>query len=183
MKRNLASVAPALRTIIELGTGVEIYTGKELRQRQYLSPPGATAVGGISAGLEALSEAEAKHLGKFGEIISEMPKAIKDWLGYKEVVLPDGRVLPSMNGTAAYLLFKAHFLSRLFSSTQKFRADRQMMKATLEVLTGFGIREFDKTEAEEKKARNITKESQRYLQEMGELEQFPLYYSPERPAE
>ena len=154
MRGHLASVAPALRMFLELTAGVQLFSGRSLRDRQ--------------------------HLGVIGASIKEMPKKWQDWLEF-QVEVRDGEETYTINGTKAYLLFKWHFLSRLFTTFNKVKKDTEFLNAAVNIATGLGIEELDADELEKARQRNITREAQQILEEQGELKSGKFFFTPERP--
>ena len=154
LKGHMSSVAPVLRMFIELASGVQLFSGRSIRDRQ--------------------------HLGVIGASIKKMPEGWQKWLEF-QVEERDGEEQYSINGTKAYILFKWNFLSRLFTTFNKVKKDTEFLNAAVNLATGMGIEELDADEAERNRMRNITREAQQILEEQGELRSGKFFFTPERP--
>ena len=139
---------------LETTTGVQLFGGRSIRDRQ--------------------------HLGTIGAAIKKMPKRVQDWLEFK-VEVRDGEEEYNINGTKAYLMFKWNFLSRLFTTFNKVKKDTEFLNAAVNIATGLGIEELDADELEKARQRNITREAQQILEEQGELKSGKFFFTPERP--
>jgi hypothetical protein len=143
---NLSSVNPVLSTIIEMGTGRDLFTGRSIEERE--------------------------NLRGFGKAVKVLPKPIQEFLEFEEYKTKDGEDRYSMNGLKAYILFKSFALSRLYSYSRKL--DEPMDSWALNVLTGLGIKEFDLSKSEELNVRMRLRRLEEHLKRKGKLYAFEV---------
>jgi hypothetical protein len=141
----LGNLNPILKGLIELSTKKQIFSGRDLTERERLGP-------------------------WIGKLFEKAPDRIKSYVGFdkREDPFNEGRTLYEMNGTKAYLLLKASILSRYFTTTRRFSQlleQEGMPQALVYAATGLGFKEFDLSEMQERQLAQRLKAAQKKLRE------------------
>jgi hypothetical protein len=154
LQQNLAQVAPHIRSLVEVTTQTSLFTGRGLSSR----------VDGIAPAIKAL------------------PKSMRDYLEFNEVVNRNGETEFHANPTKTYLLFQSWFAARVFTSANRFARTPDLASAAIDMLTGLRFKEFDMNEAEERRLRNNIRNLNRILVNRGEKREYIKFIENAPPA-
>ncbi len=148
IRKNLATITPLLKGLIELGTNRELFTNRALSPR----------VDGFA-----------------GSVISSLPAPLQNWLEVQAFVDLDGKKRVVMNPVKSYLLFRGWAYSRLFRSAETLGRDIEDDRIdswALQFITGVRTREYNFDERTKQRAREKAKKLEQFLIDRGVLHEF-----------
>lgn len=158
LRQNLGMISPLLKTPVEVATGVNLFTGRNLTRQQS---------------------------GAIGRIIEPMPAPIKDWLGWRKEADPNtGKLKYSFDGERFYLLFQSYAFSRFVSTSDRaFRetiSDGRFAAFMMDSLTGLRPKHLNLTEQRMRMLRERIRQTQRVLEQRGAGAQHDIFYDATR---
>jgi hypothetical protein len=150
VRQNLAMISPILKAPIEIGTGTDLFTGREFSGR----------------------------LHTLGPIMDKAPKWLKEWAEFNKGTNQDGTTRYDMNPTKAYLLFKSYAASRFFTTVERLKKSPDLGAWAVDVMTGTRFTEFDIAEQEQRVIRNRIRQLEDTLVKRGQMRRFERAFVP-----
>lgn len=151
---NVSSIHPVLKSIVELSSGRDLFTGRDLY--------------------------EPVRLGGLGQAIAKMPKPVQEWMEFRKEEGPDGKPTYYASGVKTYLLFRGWAQARMLSTYDRvLRYDSSLKAAMLDIVVGLRTKETDLLEDQERVIRARVGRLEKELYRKGKMKKIELY----RPIE
>lgn len=165
--RGIAGMlSPAIRSPIEMMTGQSLFSGQKLK-RQHHNPMGY-AIDNLP-----------------------VPKATKDWLGYRKDYTDGGRPVYSFDSKRLNILLTATFMGRFSSTARRLQIEAEgadtggaaVSNMALTFLTGLRYREFNLDTEEGVDLRRRIRQLEEKLVDRGVMMDYQHRYIPKREGE
>jgi len=150
-------LSPAIKAPLELGFGVNAFTGQEMGRQQSNS---------------------------VGKVIEHSPEPVQKWLGYAKDQDSAGRTRYTFDGQRFYALFQSWALSRIVSTSDRqfknFAQDPDWSKIMLNTLTGMQDKTFNLDVEQQRRLDERKRQMEQNLIRWGQRKQFERVYKPKQ---
>jgi len=157
LRQGIGVLSPAIKAPLELGFGVNAFTGQEMGRQQSNS---------------------------VGKVIEHSPDVIQKWLGYQKEQDAAGRTKYTFDGQRFYALFQSWALSRIVSTSDRqfknFAQDPDWSKIMLNTLTGMQDKTFNLDVEQQRRLDERKLQMEQNLIRWGQRKEFSRIYRPKQ---
>ena len=157
IRQSIGMISPLLKAPLEVGFGVNAFTGKEMTRQT------SNSVGQI---IETLNP----------------PKGVQQWLGYQKEFDKAGRPKYTFDGQRFYMLFQSWALSRLVSTSDRqfrtFTESPEWSRVMLDALTGLRDKEMNLDDEQAKGLVERKRQLEESLVRWGKRREYNRVYKP-----